>query len=315
MSYSISTGNKIDIIHGPLMDLKVRHIGAEPISLKLHHPVRGDVGILLNDDLEKKEHHYWKSHAPFLFPIVGGLVGGKSHTEDGTEIVLDGHGFARKTHFTLCDHGSDAEKGWLEYFIDNSLVHFGEGCKYPWKFRFGVRYELRGTELSVAMTVKNCDADTMWYQLGWHPGFHTPVDISAGKRDDVQLLLPEGECPLYDCDRDSFLTGSVKMIKTGGAFPFTDEGLDYTYVLDMSDYSERWAAIHDPLSGITTKVSFPDLPHLGLWAMPHSPYICIEPWQGADDFVTPGSFEKKFGAASLPPGGVDTRTVTISVGY
>ena len=313
MSYTISTGNKVDIIHGPLMDLKVRHIGAEPISLKMHHPVDGDIGILLNDDLEKKEHHYWKSHAPFLFPIVGGLVGGKSTTTDGKEIVLGGHGFARKAHFTLCDHGADDEKGWLEYYIDNDLVHWNEENSYPWKFRFGIRFVVAGNELSVSMIVKNCDTSTMWYQMGWHPGFHTPVNIGRGSRNDVALLLPSGTAPLHECDRDSFLTGAVESVVTGGLFPFTDKGLDYTYVLDMTDYKDRYAALRDPHSGITTTVRFPDLPHLGLWAMPDSPYICIEPWQGADDYAVQTPFDKKFGVASLPPGGVDTRTMTVTV--
>ena len=315
MPFSVKTGTDYDEINSPALDLKVLRCGAEPFSLKLHHPQLGDVGLLLNDDQLEADHHYWKSHAPFLFPIVGGLVGGKSVTGDGREIALGGHGFARTTTFALCDSGSNDHSAWLEYFIDNSMVAWSDTNKYPWKFRFGVRFVITGNRLYTEMKVRNLDNAQMWYQLGWHPGFHTPVDIKHGSRNDVELLLPKGECPLYECDRDSFLTGKVETIKTGGAFHFDDRGLDYTYVLDMNNYADRWAALRDPHSGITTKVLFPDLPHLGLWAMPDSPYICIEPWQGADDFTEKSLFEKKFGIASLLPGENDSRTVTVEISF
>lgn len=28
---------------------------------------------------------------------------------------------------------------------------------------------------------------------------------------------------------------------------------------------------------------FPDFPHLGIWKQPHSPFLCLEPWDGYVD--------------------------------
>jgi galactose mutarotase-like enzyme len=163
------------------------------------------------------------------------------------------------------------------------------------------------------MMVVNEDRETMWYQMGWHPGFKTPFVYGKGSKSDVRLLLPEGMYTMYECNRDSFLTGKSERKQLGGAFPFTEEGLDYTYVFDMKEIPDRWAALYDPQSNIRVMLAFSDLPHLGVWSNSGAPFICLEPWQGCDDFAAPTPFEKKFGIVSLDPGQSDLRSVLLSV--
>jgi galactose mutarotase-like enzyme len=35
-------------------------------------------------------------------------------------------------------------------------------------------------------------------------------------------------------------------------------------------------------------VSFPGMPHLGIWTKPGAGYVCIEPWQG---YASPDTFD------------------------
>jgi galactose mutarotase-like enzyme len=52
-------------------------------------------------------------------------------------------------------------------------------------------------------------------------------------------------------------------------------------------------------------VSFPDMPHLGIWTKPGAGFICIEPWQGyASPEAFDGELAEKPGIVLIPPGEV-----------
>ncbi len=310
MKYSISQTNVYDVLASEKLTVKILRLGAELFSVKVLHPTHGEIGLLLNDDEIEPDHSWWNSHAPFLFPIVGGLVNKTSHCRDGKTIKLEGHGFARKTVFSVIDKGQSDKSVWIEYEIDNTAV---SNAAYPWQFEFRVRYELSDNGLNVAIKVKNNDETTMWYQCGWHPGFKAPFIYGKGNKADVNLILPKGKAIIYECDRESFLTGKKKEIELGGVFPFTEEGLDYTYVFDMHDIPDKTVKLFDPNSGITIHLSFNDFPHLGIWSNANGPFICLEPWQGCDDFANPTLFEDKFGIASLEAGQQDQREINLSL--
>jgi galactose mutarotase-like enzyme len=52
------------------------------------------------------------------------------------------------------------------------------------------------------------------------------------------------------------------------------------------------------------EISFPQMPHLGIWTKPHAGFICIEPWQG---YASPEGFDGEFadrpGVVLIPRGG------------
>jgi galactose mutarotase-like enzyme len=310
MKYAVVNAGTWDEITGPGLSMKTARLGAELFSLRFSHPAYGTVGLLLNDDEQAPDHPWWNSHAPILFPIVGGLFNNSSRMRDGTEIRLKNHGFARKTLWTLKEQGASASGAWIEYALDDFSIP--PGC-YPWKFSLSVRYRLSGMSLAVSMRVVNNDTKAMWYQLGWHPGFTTPLVSGVGHSSDVMLLLPDGMYTVYDCDDKSFLNGSKERKRLGCAFSFTTEGLARTYILDMTEIERRTATVRDPASGISVTLAFDDFPHLGLWS--NGPFICVEPWQGCDDYLRQTVFEEKFGIVPLDPGKSDTREIVLSVNF
>jgi galactose mutarotase-like enzyme len=308
VKYDVVNAGSRDELTGPGLSIKTARLGAELFSLRFAHPSHGTVGLLLNDNEPAPEHPWWNSHAPILFPIVGGLVNNSSRMRDGTEITLKNHGFARKTVWTLMDQGAGASDAWIEYGLDDSSIP--PGC-YPWKFSLTVRYRLSGMSLGMTLRVTNNDTKPLWYQIGWHPGFATPFVPGTGRKSNVSLILPQGMYTVYECDDNSFLTGSKVRKRLGNEFPFTEQGLARTYVLDMTEVERRSAALYDPASGITVTLSFQDMPHLGIWS--NGPFICMEPWQGCDDYARQTAFEEKFGIVSLDPGKIDTREIVLSV--
>ena len=55
-------------------------------------------------------------------------------------------------------------------------------------------------------------------------------------------------------------------------------------------------------------------PHLGLWAKPGAPYVCIEPWFGTSDSVeSDGEFANKPDLKTLAPGDTFSHTIGITL--
>ncbi len=309
VTWEIVSDEDFDIINGENIRIKVARLGAELISLQTKQ--NGSwVGLLVNDDDTDPQHHYWKRHAPFLFPIVGGLQNDKSTTSDGKLISLPSHGFARISTFSLVDSGSNESSAWLEYSLS-----FTESTdlKYPWDTTLTIKYTILNSELLLDITVNNDSKETMWYQFGWHPGFMAPISGDASKRNLAEITVPTGEYILKGITEDCLLTGDDKKLVIDSPLQLSDKELEDTYILDMKSIDNRWLSLYDPESGIKTTVTFDDYPHLGLWALPDSPYICIEPWQGCDDYEKMTPFENKFGIASLDAGQSDKRQISIII--
>jgi len=308
-TWEIVSNNDFDIIKGKSISVKIARLGAELISLQTNRSGEW-TGLLVNDNDLDPQHDYWKRHAPFLFPIVGGLQNDKSTTTDGKEIELPSHGFARISTFDLVNSGSDDSSAWLEYSLKFSQ---SSELKYPWDTTLTIKYTISDSELSLDISINNDSNETMWYQFGWHPGFKTPINGNPEERSSVELTLPNGEYILKGITDECLLTENDTVLQITKPLQLTDKELEDTYILDMKSVDNRWISLYDPKSTIKTTVSFNDYPHLGLWAVPNAPYICIEPWQGCDDYEKASPFDKKFGIASLEAGHCNNRKITITI--
>jgi galactose mutarotase-like enzyme len=301
----------LDVVEGPGLDLAVRRRGAEAVSLAWKDPVRGPVGLLWRDGRDDDPERFWKSHAPILFPIVGGLHGHASRCTTGEAVRFPGlHGFVRKRDLALVQAGPDGDGFTLRYRL---LPDAGTREMYPWDFAFEAAYTLRERRLGVALSVTNADGRAMPFQVGWHPGFAQPLVPGAGEKAACVLEIPAGIDRLGN-DANCFLDGTRWPVP-GGPFPRTEKELDATYMLDASAVApeDRAVTLRDPDGGLALRVAFPGFPHLGLWSDADAPFLCIEPWQGMDDSVVQEPFDRKFGAVMLAPGATEVRTASVEV--
>ncbi len=310
MAWNIISEDGFDTIQSDTNSLKIARLGAELVSFKINHKTLGWTGLLVNDDDMNADHHYWKRHAPFLFPIVGGLQNDKSETSDGKKIELPSHGFARISTFQLIDSGTNSDSAWLEYSL--SRTQAAEHL-YPWDCTINIKFTLSKDKLDTDVRITNDSDDTMWYQFGWHPGFMAPVSGDASKRSDIQIDIPHGTYTLKGITSECLLTNNDSKLIVDGPLKLSDKELEDTYILDMESVDNRWISLYDPQSEIKTTVQFDQYPHLGIWALPDSPYICVEPWQGCDDYLVPTSFDNKFGITSLSSGESNSRTISTTV--
>ena len=120
------------------LEIKVSSLGAELQSIK------GADGF---EYLWQGDPEYWTGRSPILFPIVGGLPGGK-YSWKGVTYEMGSRGYARKSEFELAKQTEDT----LELKLSDSEE---TRKQYPFSFDFYVIYTVRGNSVSEGFRVVN----------------------------------------------------------------------------------------------------------------------------------------------------------------
>lgn len=232
----------------------------------------------------------WYGQSPILFPIVGRLVD-DSYSLDGKKYTLAKHGFARKTDFTLVDHGADT--------LTMRLTDSEETLKsYPYHFELDVTFKVSGRSLSVTHEVKNLNDHVMYFSLGAHPAFNCAIG-DVLRFDEPETLSTEK-------------IDLVHSLRLPEAVPVLNNETDITITKDI--FNEDALILHGIRSrGVTlvcsgkprVRFDMGGSPYLGIWAKPGAPYVCIEPWFGVNDGQKAASdLSGKDGICSLKAGDV-----------
>lgn len=276
--------------------------GAEVISFVVKDTENDmDIPLMWNDGkVELPFDGAWKNHATVLFPVIGGLKDKKSKLGD-TEINFKGnHGLSRFAFFDTVDFGS-GETAWVKYKM---RITEEDAKRYPFKYSFYVTYTLKGIELSVDFDIVNEDDKDIYASVGWHPGVSTSWGDLKGNRDDWELIFNKGNILQLLNDPECFLTGETKELKCDGnkEFVMTEKGLEDTYMFEANDISMREYKLINKKLNRGYKVTSESMEQFGVWALPGQEYICLEPWQGIDDYVDQTTFDKKRGMMCIKVG-------------
>ncbi len=311
--YSYNEGDGVDCLEDPKTGagISVKRLGGELISYRILDPrTKTVVPLLYRDNRPEAEEKLWKNHATILFPFVGGIKNKTSLYRNRIRISTRGnHGFARHSAFSLEKSEVGEDRAWLRYALTPTPEIAGY---YPFQFRLSITYAIRRNDLSVEFVVENKEKErTLPYSIGWHPGFRAPLLDGCGAKRDCRLLMSKGEYVHYECNDESRLTGKRETVRLGGAYPWTEEDLHRTIMLEIGRKRNRQVVFSDPNAGIDLTLRFPAFPFVGFWANRGENYICIEPWQGLDDHEQQEPFEDKVGLVELKPGGVDKRKIDV----
>ncbi len=262
------------------------------------NPLGAELSSLKNNEQEmlwQGDERFWSGRAPILFPIVGSLKNNQT-TIDGKNYQMPRHGIARSSTFESIETSNDSSVGMQLQANTDSKLH------YPWQFELQVHFTLRDNGIDIRYDVFNHDNNTMLFTIGSHPAFALAVNSSTAISDyDIQFSNTEhllrhrlNEAGLLDTEtqlfeaKDNVITLSENI--------FNDDALVFRNI--KSDTINLRCKQQTLLS-----VNTGGAPHLGLWAKPNAPYVCIEPWLGTSDFVdSNGVFEAKSDLQSLAPG-------------
>lgn len=264
------------------MEVQVSSKGGELVSLR---------------DTEQTEYiwigdaRYWKRHAPQLFPCIGRLTNNQ-YSMDGALHEMGQHGFLRDYELTKVEESETSLH--LQLQSDASTRQL-----YDREWIVDIFYTLCGKTLSVKFQVRNCDARTMRFGYGIHPGFNVPLN-PALRFEDYRLDFHEASIP-----KQMELTERYTI--SGGMHDYALEE-DRYLPLQHSLFDHDAIILKDMPHTVTlgsqkdekkVTVAFPDMPYLGIWHAPKTdaPFVCIEPWSSLpstdgviDEFETKEDF-------------------------
>jgi len=243
---------------------------------------------------------FWTGRSPLLFPIVGEAKGNRIRVA-GAEYEIGRHGFARTATFALVSSDT-AHCTWRLEASEATRRH------YPFEFRLDVTYRIEGGTLQMTAEVSNRGDGVMPASFGFHPALRWPLpygkpragheivfehDEPAPIRRPIDGLLSSARYPTPVRDRHLTLHDSL----------FEDGALVFDTL------ASRRLVYGDALS-----VSFPRMPHLGIWTKPEAGFVCIEPWQGhASPEGFDGELADKPGMIAIMPGATESFGMSISL--
>lgn len=216
---------------------------------------------------------YWADRALTIFPYVARLWQGK-YELDGQVRSMPIHGFAPGSEFALAEK-TDTQ---MVFELSDSGETF---ARYPRRFSFRVTYALCENTLAVTYEVINRDERTMHFGLGGHPGFNVPLEEGRAFEDYRLRFSAPCEPVRVGFTPDCFVSGEDKLypLEDGTTLPLRHDLFDDDAIVLRA--MAREVTLEDKAGGHFVKISYPDMPYLGIWHWPKTdaPYVCIEPWR------------------------------------
>jgi len=249
----------------------------------------------------------WSRHAPVLFPIVGALKNNQCII-DGAHYTIPKHGFIRDNDSAKLKNITKDKLNFQFDYSEKTLKIF------PYKFRLNICFQLKENKLIISHIVENIDSKTMLFALGAHPGFKCPFNTGE-KYDDYYL---EFECKENAAtsflSKEGLITKDTKQVLNDtDKLPLSTDMFNNDALM-FKDLKSRKVSLKSHKSEEAITIEYNDFPYLGLWAKPNSPYICIEPWIGINDYENSnGDFSKKDGIIHLPAGEIFEAQYSIEI--
>ncbi len=234
---------------------------------------------------------YWKRHAPQLFPCIGRLTNNQ-YRMDGALHEMGQHGFLRDYELMKVEES--------ETFLHLQLQSDASTRQlYDRAWTVDIFYSLCGKTLSVKFQVRNCDARTMRFGYGIHPGFNVPLN-PALRFEDYRLDFHEVSIPKQmELTERYTISGGMHdyALEEGRYLPLQHSLFDHDAII-LKDMPHT-VTLGSQKDEKKVTVAFPDMPYLGIWHAPETdaPFVCIEPWSSLpstdgviDEFETKPDF-------------------------
>ena len=245
---------------------------------------------------------FWAQRAPIMFPICGGLKGGR-YELDGVSYEMSKHGFAKLSDFEV---ESKTESSVTFVLYDNEQTR----KMYPFAFAFRVSYELDGKSVKVTYDAENLDKKVMYCTFGAHEAYACPEGIEA-----YELIFPERET-LYALGLNGdIVTDYTKLMVSNSDRLVLDDKHFALDALVFDGVKSNSITLASRVSDRRVRVDFDGFDYLVLWHKHTAPYLCIEPWCGLPDVAgSDYNFANKAGMHAVAVGAHFARTHTITIG-
>lgn len=286
------------LISNKNLEVKINSFGAELISLKN-----------LDKNIEymwQKNPQYWNKCSPVLFPFVGAIKNNQYFYNRDKYLFSPKHGFARDNEFELLNQQKDCAE---------FIFRANENTKkiYPFNFNFYIKYILKENSLQIEYKVENLEDKKMYFSLGAHPAFNTPLDSNTKYSDYFIELENLENDDVYFLEDSLFNTEKKKSLLTKNILHLT-ENIFEDDVLILKNTNSKKVYLKNKNGSFTLGFKFEGFKHLAFWSKPNAPYICLEPWNGLPDYKDcTGNLEEKADIESIEAKEIYTRNIEIEV--
>ena len=198
------------------------------------------------------------------------------------------HGFARDTDFTCIDSTLDSVTHQIRSTEETRKV-------YPFDFVLRIRHILKGRTLTVSWKVANNSDRDMYFAIGGHPAFHVPVlpdtrrsdySLTFNGEDSLTYLLLDPESGTAKADEKATL------VLENGACKIDDHMFDHDALIFDNQIEKAGIAFPDGTPYL--ELTCHRFPNFGIWSVPGSSFVCLEPWMGrCDDCGFKGDLSEK----------------------
>lgn len=249
---------------------------------------------------------YWHRRALVMFPVNVAFRDWK-FTHKGKTYEMPFLGLVESGAFRKLE-GSGKESVVLEFRNTEETLE-----RYPFPFRFQVRYSLEGSTLKQEFVIENRGKERMYFAVGGHPGFRTPLE--GGKtRGDYQIVFSEK----MDTERivvaeNLQQSSRVPYLKNEDRISLDDERVPNSGMF-LKEVEARRIGVGFEGEPPYLTLDLADFPNVNLWTPEGMPFVCIEPMIGHHDQVdAPYEISKKQCVVSLAPGRTGRYGFTMTV--
>lgn len=251
-----------------IFKVKIATLGAEIKSLYSFETER--------EYIWEGNREYWSRSSPVLFPLVGALRDNE-FLFDGKKYTIPKHGFARDMLFDIIEVSSESTSFRLS---SESLT-----MDYPFDFEFIIKYTLIENMLICHYMVLNKSMGDMFFSIGAHPAFK--FDFANGQNWTDYFVKFESD----DYLQRQYLVNNLLADRTDVV---ALDSQKMSLIPNMFD-EDAWVLqnlkstkviLSNKQGDYNIEVTFKDFPYFGLWSMPGSSFLCLEPWCGVNDSLS-----------------------------
>lgn len=250
------------------MEVRIDSLGAELRGLKDLKSGR--------EYIWQRDPKFWGKSSPVLFPFVGVLKDGRYFYNGKEYSIKTRHGFARDNEFELVKK----EDTCAEF-----LFHSNEKTRevYPFDFKLYLKYRLEGKKLVIEYRVENLEDEKMYFSLGAHPAFSTPLEGDS-KYEDYYILMDQQESGELTVLDGALVDASKKVMGFDGKKIVLDRDRFKNDAMIIENPRSTKAYLRNDRTGYSLLFDFTDFKYIAFWNVPGAQFVCFEPWNGISDY-------------------------------
>ena len=285
-------------ISNGLLEVRLESFGAELVGLRD-----------LENDREymwQKDPKFWAKCSPILFPFVGALKDNRYLYEGKEYNITTRHGFARDNEFKI---NSQTENS-IEFLFESN-----EGTKkvYPFDFKLYLKYILEGKKLRLEYRVENLGDKKMYFSLGAHPAFATPL-TSGIEYSDYYIEFEKEESGEVNILNGLYVNSQVKEKAFDGKKIVLNRDIFSKDALIIENPNSSEIMLKNDKNNYKVKFTYKGFKYIAFWNVPGAEYVCLEPWCGITDYDNcTGNIEDKKGIETLEVGEKFIRNIDIEI--